>query len=86
MGSLVAFGAIGYLAVLLMAVRAGHLAMLAGGLDPCGIDAVMTGSAGGRVSRAIGDGKWFMDRMTGQTFCNLLTGKMRLMTFHAGWN
>jgi hypothetical protein len=27
-----------------------------------------------------------MDRMTGQTFRNLLTGKMRFMAFHAGWN
>ena len=47
MGSLVAFGAIGYLAVLLMTVGASHLTMFAGGPAPGGIDAVMTGSAGG---------------------------------------
>lgn len=86
MGSIVAFGAIGYLAVLLMAVGAGNLPMFAGGPAPGGISAVMTGAAGGGVSRAIGDGQWFMNRMTGQTFRNLLIAKMRFMAFHAGWN
>ena len=47
MGSVVAFGAIGNLTVLLMAVGAGNLAMFAGGPAPGGIDAVMTRAAGG---------------------------------------